>query len=327
MSTRREFITLLGGAAAGWPMAARAQQPAISRIGFLHVGSKNRYAHFVAKFLQALSEAGFVEPRNLVIEYRWADDHYDQLPSLAADLVRQNVAAIVAWGPPAARAAKAATAKTPIVFLTGGDPIAEGLVESINRPEGNVTGISFLVNQLVTKRLQLLHELVPTATLIAMLVNPGSPTGAADAKEAHAAARTLGVQLHIIQASTEDELDRAFATLAQMPARALLIGPDPFFTNRRDRLVALTSQRAIPTMHFLREFVDAGGLISYGASLESGYRQVGLYTNRVLKGDKPADLPVQQSTQVDLVINLKTAKALGLEVPPMLLARADEVIE
>jgi ABC-type uncharacterized transport system substrate-binding protein len=326
MIPRREFITLLGGAAA-WPLAARAERAAISRIGFLHVGSKSRYTNFVAKFLQALNEADFVESRNLVIEYRWADDHYDQLPALAADLVRQEVAAIVAWGPPAARAAKAATSKIPIVFLTGGDPIAEGLVDSINRPEGNVTGISFLVNMLVTKRLQLLHELVPAATLIVMLVNPGSPTGAADAKEAQAAAQGIGVQLRVLQASAEDDLDRAFATLVQTHAGALLIGPDPFFTNRRDRLVALASQCAIPTMYFLRESVEAGGLISYGASLESGYRQVGLYMNRILKGEKPADLPVQQSTTVDLVINIKTAKALGLDIPPSLLARADEVIE
>jgi ABC-type uncharacterized transport system substrate-binding protein len=323
---RRTFITLLGGAAA-WPIVARAQQPAMPVIGFLHVGSADQYVQFVTTFRQSLNRTGFVEGRNVAIEYRWADDKHERLSALAADLVRRQVTVIVAWGPLAARAAKAATTTIPIVFLTGGDPVAEGLVDSLNRPSGNVTGVSFLVNLLVAKRLQLLRELVPKATTIAMLINPNSPTAEADTNELLAEVRAVGLELHVLNASTEPDLDAGFATLAQLRTGALLVGADPFFTNRRHKLVALAARYTIPTIYFLRESVETGGLLSYGASLADSYRQVGIYTGRILSGIKPADLPVQQAVKVELVINLTTAKSLGLEVPPTLLVRADEVIE
>jgi putative ABC transport system substrate-binding protein len=324
---RREFIARLGSLAATLPVVARAQQVAVPVIGFLHGGSPEHYANYVTTFRQSLSETGFVEGRNLAIEYRWAEEHPDRLILLATDLVRRQVNVIVAWGPLATRAAKMASTTIPIVFLTGGDPVAEGLVDSFNRPGDNVTGVSFMVNLLVTKRLQLLQQLVPKATSIATLVNPNSPTAEADTKEVHAAAQSLGLQAYVLNTSTEGDLDAGFASLAQLRVGALLIGPDPFFTSRRDKIVALAARLAVPTSYFLRESVEAGGLMSYGASLVDGYRQVGIYASRVLSGAKPTDLPVMQPTKFELVINLKTANALGLTIPETLLATADEVIQ
>jgi putative ABC transport system substrate-binding protein len=327
MKSRRQFITLLGGAAAAWPVAARGQQAVRPAIGFIHVGSPGPFIPLVAEFRKSLGDAGFVEGRSVAIEYRWADDQYDRLPMLATDLVRRQVSAIIAWGPPAARAVKAATTTVPVVFLTGGDPVAEGLVDSLNRPSGNLTGVSFLVNTLVAKRLEVLRELVPKATLIAALVNPHSPTAAADIDEMLTAARLLKLQLRVLRVSTEADLDDAFASLVQAGTDGLLIGPDPFFTNRRDKLVALSTRHAVPTIYFLRESAEAGGLVSYGTSLVEAYRQIGAYTSKILKGVRPTDLPVLQPTRFELVINLKTAKALGITVPTSILLRADEVIE
>jgi putative tryptophan/tyrosine transport system substrate-binding protein len=323
---RREFLKGVSGAAA-WPLSAWAQQPAMPMIGFLHGGSHDPYIPYTAIFRQGLNENGFIEGRSVAIEYRWAEDRYDRLPALSEDLVARGVSVIVAWGPLAARAAKTATAAIPIVFLTGGDPVQEGLVESLSRPSGNVTGVSFLVNLLLTKRLQLLHELVPGETSIAVLLNPSSPVVEADTEELMAAARSLGIRLNVLKVSTDRELSSSFSTLVQQRAGALLIGTDPFFTDRRDQLVSLATRHAIPTIYFLRESVEAGGLMSYGASLGDAYHHVGLYVARVLSGSKPADLPIPQSVKIELAINLKVAKAVGLEVPSTILLRADEVIE
>jgi putative tryptophan/tyrosine transport system substrate-binding protein len=324
---RREFITLLGGAAATWPLAARAQQPAMPVIGFLGSGISKGYREFVAAFHQGLRETGHVEGRNIAIEYRWADGHYDRLPALAAELVNRPVAVIAAGALPAALAAKAATSSIPIVFMMGSDAIKFGLVASLNRPGGNVTGAALLNNLLQAKQLEFLHEAVPTAASAALLVNPDNPNAEVDTKEAQAAARVLGLKLLVLNVRSESELDSAFPTLIQQGAGAVFVNPDPFFTSRPDKLAALTARHKIPAIHYLREFASAGGLASYITSFADGYHQAGIYAGRILKGEKPADLPVVQSTKVELVINLKAAKALGLTLPTSILVRADEVIE
>jgi putative ABC transport system substrate-binding protein len=324
---RREFTVLLGGAALWWPLAARSQQT-MPVIGLLGSASAEGAALFTAAFRQGLGDVDFVEGRNLVIEYRWAEDHYDRLPALAADLVGRKVAVIVTQGgPPAAIAAKHATSKIPIVFHTGADPVADGLVASLARPGGNLTGFNLLTVELTAKRLELLLELVPQATVIALLVNPRGLYAERIVPVVQESARAKGVQLHILKAGSEAEIDAAFATIVQVKAGGLLVAGDPFFSSRRDQLVALTSVHAVPAIYDWRGYTASGGLISYGVNFTSIYRQVGSYTGRILKGAKPADLPIEQPTKFDLGINLRTAKALGLTVPPALLARADEVIE
>ena len=323
---RRAFITLLGGAAA-WPLAARGQQSAMPVIGFLNGASSWEYADNVTAFRRGLGEMGYVEGRNVFVEYRWAEGHYNRLPTLAADLVRREVRVIAAaGGTQSAVVAKAATTTIPIVFGIGADPVEAGLVASLNRPGGNLTGVVTLSVELVPKRLQLAHELVPAASRVALLVNP-SDAAQADAKRVEEAARALGLQLDILHASTEPELDTAFATALQLRAGVVVINADAFFNSRSKRLAELALHHEMPAVYQYREFAAAGGLASYGSRLADAYRQVGIYTGRILKGDKPADLPVQQSTTVELIVNLKTAKALGLEVPATLLARADEIIE
>ena len=324
---RRKFIAGLGGASLAWPVAARAQQSPIPVIGFLSYASRDGMQQLIAGFHQGLKEASFVEGQNVAIEYRWAEGRYEELPALAADLVRRQVAVILSGGSPAALAAKAATATIPIVFTSGDDPIRAGLVASINRPGGNVTGVYELFTGLEAKRLGLLRELVRQANVIVALVNPNLKDAEYQSRDLQAAARTLGQQIHIINASSERELDTAFATISQLRAEALIVSADPFFIVRREQIVALAARYAMPAIYIVREFAASGGLMSYGPNLGDGYRQAGIYTGRVLKGDKPADLPVVQSTKFELVINLQTARALGIEVPPALRSIADEVIE
>ena len=326
---RREFITLVGGAAATWPLGARAQQPAMAVIGFLGSASPDLYAKALQAFRQGLSDIGYVEGRNVAIEYRWAGGQNDRLPALAADLVRRQVSVIaVLVGTPATLAAKAATSTIPVVFQVGTDPVAAGLVASLARPGGNITGVTNLNTELGPKRLELLRELIPTANTIALLVNPTSPFVTENiSRELQSAARTLGLQLHILNASTERDFDKVFETLLQLRADALVIAPDAMFISRSEQLGALTLRHAVPAITQFREFTVAGGLMSYGGSFTEAARQVGVYTARILKGEKPGDLPVQQIAKVEMIINMKTAKALGLNVPNTLIGRADELIE
>jgi putative ABC transport system substrate-binding protein len=323
---RRELMLLLGGAMTG-ARVVRAQQKAMPVIGFLSGLSPGANASYVAAFHQGLSEAGYVEGQNVAIEYRWAEGFFDRLPELAVELVARKVDLIAAQGPPAAFAAKAASSTIPIVFQVGIDPVASGLVTSLARPGSNVTGFSVLFTELVPKRLELLSDMVPQPQVIALLVNQKGPEAEPTIQAAQEAARARGVQLAMLKAGTESEIDAGFATLAQLRADALLVGNDPFYFLRREQLVALAARQTIPTMYFNREFATAGGLISYGPSATDTYRQVGVYVGKILKGAKPADLPVQQPSRFELVVNLKTAKELGLNIPPSILARADEVIE
>jgi putative ABC transport system substrate-binding protein len=319
---------LLGGTAAAWPLAARAQQPTMPVIGLLDSTSPELHANLLHSFRQGLNETGYVEGRNVAIEYRWSDGQYHRVPDLAADLVRRQVTVIAAIdGSASALAAKAATSTIPIVFRIGADPVALGLVPSLNRPGGNITGVTSLTVEVGPKRLEALHQLVPNAPAMALLLNPTSPFAETLTRDILAAAQTLGQRIHVLNASTERDLSSAFANLSQQKIGGLVIGADVFFNSRTEQLAALTVRHAMPAVYQYRDFVAAGGLMSYGGSLEDSYRLAGIYTARVLKGEKPVDLPVQQSTKVELFINLRTAKALGLDVPPTLLARADEVIE
>jgi putative ABC transport system substrate-binding protein len=326
---RRKFITLLGGAAAAWPLATRAQQAAMPVIGYLSSRSPADSAHIVAAFRQGLNESGFVDNQNVMIESRFAEGDFDRLPGLAADLVRRQVNVLVATGGTVSvvKAKPAVPATIPIVFAMGGDPVQLGIVASLNRPGGNITGVSFLVNGLAAKEIELLHELVPRAAIIGVLVNPKDPNAESDAREAQTAADTFGQKLVVVKASTESEIDLAFTTLVQQRVAALFVDTEPFFTDQRVKIAALAAQHTLPAVYQLREFAAAGGLATYGTSITEANRQLGVYTGRILKGTKPADLPVLQSTRFELIVNLKAARTLGLDMPSSLLARADEVIE
>ena len=324
---RREFTTLLGGAAATWPLAARAQQPAMPVVGFLRPTPAAGFEYILNAFRQGLNDAGFVEGKNVAIEYRWADNQPDRLPGLAADLVRRQVAVIVGAGSGAPQAAKAATATTPIIFVIGTDPVRTGLVASLNRPGGNITGVVFIVAALAAKLLGLLHELVPTASVVAVLRDPNGPDVESQSRDLEEAARAIGRQILMVNAANEREFHAALAKVVQAGAGGLLIGASPFFISQRRQLVMLAARHALPTVYNQREYAEVGGLISYGPSQSDAYRRAGVYVGRILKGEKPGDLPVELGTRFDLVINLATAKALGVEIPPKLLALADEVIE
>ena len=326
---RREFITLLGGAAAAWPLAARAQQAPMPVVGFMNINtSAESVPDLLAAFRQGLKEIGFVEGQNVAVEYRWAQGQYDRFPELAAEFVRRQVAVIAATGgEPSPQSAKAATQTIPIVFTANGDPISEGLVTNLRQPGGNVTGITIFGPAAVTKRVQLMHQLIPQATTIAYLMNPNHPSGEIEMRAAQTAAGSLGKEILVVRASNERELDVAFTTMAQQQAGALVVASDPFFYSRRGELPSLAARYRLPAIYYLSEFARAGGLMAYGNSLVDIYRLVGVYVGRILKGEKPGDLPVVQSTKFEFVINLKTAKALGLDVPLGLTAGADEVIE
>jgi putative ABC transport system substrate-binding protein len=319
-------MALIGGAAATSPMLARAQQ--VPTVGFLNSGSSEAFEYRVAAFRQGLSEVGYVEGRNVVIEFRWADDHYDRLPAMAADLIRYPVTVLTANSPLVAKAAQVASTTTPIVFAIGSDPVTDGLVASLNRPGGNLTGITYLAVELTPKLLELVHVVAPAATVIGLLVNPDNPTLAEPTtREVHAAARKLGLQLHVVHASSERDFDAVFATLVRLQVGGLVIGPDPILGTRLEQLAALALRHVVPAIYTDRRFAELGGLMGYATSFTEAWRQVGIYAGRIIKGEKPADLPVMQATKVELSINLKTAKALGLTVPLPLLGRADEVIE
>jgi putative tryptophan/tyrosine transport system substrate-binding protein len=325
---RRDFISLIGGGAAAWPLAARAQQPAMPLIGYLGAESPAAFASRVRAFRQGLAESGYAEGQNVAIEFRWAQGQHNRLPALAADLAGRQVNVIVApGGAPAALAAKAATTTIPIVFEMGADPIAIGLVESLSRPEGNLTGVTSLSVEVTPKRLEYLYELIPTANLIAVLINPTSPTAESQTRNLQALARTRGLQLHILQAGSQGDFETVFATLPQLRAAGLVFASDTLFGTHGEQLATLTVRHAVPAIHQSRDFAFAGGLMSYGGSFFESHRQAGIYTGRIIKGDRPADLPVQQVTKVEFLINLKAAKALGLNFPLPLLGRVDEVIE
>jgi putative tryptophan/tyrosine transport system substrate-binding protein len=324
---RREFISLLGGAAAAWPLAARAQHPATPVIGFVSPLGLAQTSPYSAMFRRGLNETGYAEGQNVAIEYRFADGHYDRVPALAAELVRRAVTLIVAASPPAAMAAKTATATIPIVFIVGFDPVAAGLVASFNRPGGNATGMTLITGPLAQKRLEIVRELVPKAKVVAMLANPLGPDAVPEIRDVQVTAQVTGLELRMLTASTPSELEAAFASLAAQRPDALVVGSDPFFVSQREELVAAIASLRIAAVYPFREFTDVGGLISYGSNIASAYRQAGIYAGRILKGAKPADLPVMQPTTFELVINLKTAQALGLDISPILHARSDYVIE
>jgi putative ABC transport system substrate-binding protein len=325
---RRQFVALLGGGVAAWPLATRGQQAAMPVIGFLHGASFEGYKPMVTAFRQGLKEAGYVDGQNVAIEFGWAEGQYDRLPAMATDLARRQVAVIVTGGTPAAFAAKAATSTIPTVILVGADPVQLSLVRSLNRPGGNVTGLAVLTGQLEAKKLELLHELLPAATSIALLVNPTNVLlTESETKDVQAAARSLGLHLHVLNASTESQIDAAFGTLVELRATALIVSVDSFLNNYRGQIVALAARYAVTAIYGVVDYVNAGGLMSYGTDLVDAYRQEGIYAGKILKGARPAELPIQQVTKVALVINLTTAKTLGLTFPTTLLGRADEVIE
>jgi putative ABC transport system substrate-binding protein len=325
---RREFITLGGGAVIAWPLTVHAQQPAMPVIGWLSARSPAEAASVLQAFRQGLGQVGYFEGKNVTIEYRWAEGRYDRLPALAAELVSRQVTVIAATGgEPSPLAAKAATTTIPIVCTLGGDPVATGLVASLSRPAGNITGTTIMAVEMGSKRLDLARQLVPSATAVAMLINPRFPTASAEAREVQDAARSFGIHINLLNASTESEIDAAFAAIVEQGSGALIIGTDPFLLGQRDQLVRLAARHMVPTIYFLREFVEAGGLLSYGPNIANGYRQAGVYTGLILNGANPAVLPIVRPTQFLLYLNIKTAKTLGLQIPPLLLALADEVIE